>query len=1013
MKYIKIIITIIIGLVFFTQAEAQYFGRNKPRYQKFDFKVYETPRFDIYHYLKNEERLKELAQQSEQWYQMHQSVLKDTFETKNPILFYNNHAEFQQTNSVSGSIGIGTGGVTEGFKNRVILPLAMSNEQTNHVLGHELVHAFQYHMIIKGDSTSIKNLSNIPLWMIEGLAEYMSIGRVDAHTAMWMRDAVMNEDVPSIKDLSKYNKYFPYRYGQAFWAFLTGYYGDDIIEPFFVNTAKYGMDVAIKNVLNTDRKTLSNMWQNALKTYYTPMLGDKKEKRFGKKLFDEKNAGRLNISPVLSPNGTYVIFLSEKDLFSTDLFLANARNGKIIRKVASASKSGHLDDFNYLESAVTWKPNSKAFAFVAFKQGKNVIVINDVESGKTIKEIEVPGVPAFNNLAWSPDGKQIVIAGLVNGQIDLYVYDLKKEKTIQLTNDKYSEMHPSFSKDGTKLIFSTDQLSMQNGRTHGKWTFNIAIMDLNNNTISHVDVFKGADNLNPSFDHEGNILFLSDRDGFRNIYQYETSTGKVFQETNFLTGVSGITHYAPALTVSQKRDRVLYSYFSKNKYKIFKASSEKFLHQQVDAQAVDFAAATLPVVGLEVADIVSNNFEKIDEMPLASASTFLEKEYKPKFKLDYIGGGAGVGVSNRFGQSSTGLAGGVDLLFSDILGNNQLFTSFALNGEIYDFGGTVGFLNKKNKIAYGASLSHIPYRSGSLNFAGIDTLTTQGGQKVLAEKIELNTLRIFQDKANVFAQYPISKSTRVEAGGSFSRYSYRLDRQDNYFDQFGNLIFQEKEKLDAPEGFNLFNINTALVGDNSQFGIASPMNGYRYRLSVEQNIGQWNFTSTLLDFRKYHYAKPVSFGFRVMQYSRYGKDADRLPAIFVGDPTLIRGYNFKSFDRFKDYGFDANQLTGSKILVSNFEIRLPFTGPERLSVIKSNFLFTELAFFVDGGVAWNKYSDFKNNGEGSRFKPQPVFSTGLSGRINLFGAIILEPYFAVPIQKNTKGVFGLNIIPGW
>ncbi|HHH49772.1 MAG TPA: hypothetical protein ENK52_02200, partial [Saprospiraceae bacterium] len=239
------------------------------------------------------------------------------------------------------------------------------------------------------------------------------------------------------------------------------------------------------------------------------------------------------------------------------------------------------------------------------------------------------------------------------------------------------------------------------------------------------------------------------------------------------------------------------------------------------------------------------------------------------------------------------------------------------------------------------------------------------------------------------------------------------DQQDNYFDAIGNLIYQERKKLDAPEGFNLFNVNTALVGDNAQFGIASPMNGYRYRLSVERTIGEWDFTSTLLDFRKYHYFKPVSLGFRLMYYARYGKDADRLPAIFVGDPTLIRGYNFKSYDRFKAYGFDLNQLTGSKILVSNFEVRLPFTGPERLSVIKSKFLFTELAFFVDGGVAWNKYSDFKDNGKSNRFKPHPVFSTGISGRLNLFGAIILEPYFAVPIQKNTKGIFGVNIIPGW
>ena len=62
--------------------------------------------------------------------------------------------DFQQTNVVSGEIGEGTGGVTEGFKRRIVLPLAATLAETDHVLGHELVHAFQYD-IAKTDPESI------------------------------------------------------------------------------------------------------------------------------------------------------------------------------------------------------------------------------------------------------------------------------------------------------------------------------------------------------------------------------------------------------------------------------------------------------------------------------------------------------------------------------------------------------------------------------------------------------------------------------------------------------------------------------------------------------------------------------------------------------------------------------------------------------------------------------------------------------------------------------------------
>ncbi len=191
-------------------ADAQYFGINKPKYHDIKFKVEQTPHFRIYNYLENKKRLYQFGTWAEEWAAQHEYVLKNQLQPDNPILLYNNQGDFQQTNAISGNIGVGTGGVTEAMKNRVILPLAFSHEQTHHVLGHELVHAFQYDMIINGDSTNIRNLQNLPLWMVEGMAEYMSRGTNDPFTAMWLRDAVENDDVPSFKKLDD-PKYFPYR----------------------------------------------------------------------------------------------------------------------------------------------------------------------------------------------------------------------------------------------------------------------------------------------------------------------------------------------------------------------------------------------------------------------------------------------------------------------------------------------------------------------------------------------------------------------------------------------------------------------------------------------------------------------------------------------------------------------------------------------------------------------------------------------------------------------------------
>lgn len=1014
----KLFLAVALVLFIMSSASAQYFGQNKPNYEKFDFRVYQTPHFDLYNYLDNKEALDRYAGWAERWYLNHQAVLRDTIKGHNPILLYNDHADFQQTNAISGDIGVGTGGVTEALKNRVVLPIAMSNQQTYHVMGHELVHAFQYNMIINGDSTNLRNLGNLPLWLVEGLAEYMSIGSLDPHTAMWMRDAVLNDDVPSIDDLNK-PKYFPYRYGQAFWAFLTGLKGDAIIAPFFKAVAMVGFEQACQQELQMSKKDLSKLWVSTLKNYYVDFLGDKKERLAGKELIGTKAGGEINIAPEISPNGRYLIFLTERNLFSLDLYLADARTGELLRKIGSSTRDGHIDDFNYIESSGTWSPDSRRFAFVAVSKGRNVLVIKEALTGKTVKQTGIKGLEAFSNPAWSPDGKTIVVSGLVQGQVDLFAYDVKSGKVTRLTNDPYSEMHPEWSADGSQLLFATDEQSFRRGGDAGRWTFNIAAMNMADHQVTHFDVFPGADNLNPVQDTSGNIIFLSDRDGFRNIYRLEPATGKVYQLTDLLTGVSGITPYAPAISIDERRDRLVYSYYNKNNYTIYSARVSELPAKEVDPKEVDQSPAQLPRVNKMAPLMVDNQLETTHGEAPAAGEAYKTIPYKSKFKLDYIGGSTAIGVGNsaNFGTTS-GAAGGIDMLFSDMIGNHQLFTSVALNGEVTDFGGVVAYINRKNKINWGGSLSHIPYRSGSgFYYVGLDTLFFDDGSGLLTDHYAYQINRLFEDKVGAFAQLPLSKVFRIESGVYYARYSQRIDQYDNYYSLYGSLVYQDRTRLPSPPGFNLWNVQAAIVGDNASFGLTSPLTGHRYRLGVDEYFGEYDFTAITADYRIYKFFKPVGFAFRAMHYGRYGGNSEDLFPLYVGSPWYVRGFNNLNNleEAFLNNGRSIEELFGSKMLVSNFEIRLPFTGPKRLALIPSNFLFTDFNLFVDGGLAYFNYNQLNGNPEDNKgyLTAKPVFSAGASVRVNLFGALVLEPYYAVPLIKGARGTFGLNFLPGW
>ncbi|MGV3706659.1 MAG: DPP IV N-terminal domain-containing protein [Arcticibacter sp.] len=1035
-------------------AKAQYFGQNKVRYKNLKFQVNQSPHFELYYYLKNDSLVKRFMQESELWYDLHQQVFRDTFSRRNPVILYNNHADFQQTTAISGSISVGTGGVTEGMKNRVVMPMMQLNQQTRHVLGHELVHAFQYHSLIEGDSTNLENIGNLPLWMVEGMAEYLSIGKVDAFTAMWMRDAYLNKDIPTLRDLTESNKYFPYRYGQAFWSYVGSTYGDTIIVPFFKATAKFGYQNAIRRTFGYDERTLSNLWRTSIENTYRPMLKDTSQVPVGNKLIDNKNGGEMNVAPAISPDGKYVAFLSEKELFSIDLFLADAKTGQVIRKLTSRTSNTHIDEFSFIESAGAWSPDSKKFAFTIFAQGRNKLMIVNVDNGKVLMTESLGDVREFSNLAWSPNGEDIALTGLKEGHSDLYLFNTRTKKITQLTDDKYSDYQPSFSPDGKQLLFTSDRTTLERGSTSVDISYSLATMDLSTKAITNIDVFQGANNLNPQFSSSGEqIYFLSNRDGFRNLYRYTLASEQVEQLTDYFTGISGITEYSPALSVS-RNDDVLYSYYRSQKYTIYNAKASDFKPQPVDPVAINFEAATLPPLRQTGVDLINANLRNFERFETIGTERITDAKYKPQFKLDYL---ASNGVGASVGRFGTGLSSGVQGIFSDILGRNQIFATAAINGEIHDFGAQFAYINQQGRVNFGTSISHIPYLSGfyvSQIEAG-DNPAKTGYNYV--EGTDL--MRTFEDQVQVFGIYPFSRIFRFEVGLGAAYYSYRIDRMANYYiatvDEgtgqvtgIDNYPFDsDRRKLKGDRlasaypgysfnSFTIYQTNAAFVGDNSFSGVTSPLSGFRFRLGVESYIGDYTFNAFSADLRRYVRIKPVTLAGRFYSYTRFGEDQSALYPLFIGYPYLIRGYESSSLyanNGVNNAGISFDQLSGSKIAVANFEVRLPFTGPEKLAAVESKFLFSDLNLFFDIGIAYNQNSKLRwkasenqqqvdipsqnpvLNNSSSTIERIPAMSAGISLRVNMFGYFVLEPYYAFPFQRKDikAGVFGLTFAPGW
>ena len=151
----------------------QSFGQNKVQYGNFDWKFIKSPHFNIYYYTEDIDLAEFTAEVAENAYEQISKHFRWNLKKPVSIVVYNSHKDFQQTNVTYSYLSEGIGGVTELFKNRVVIPFEGSYEQFRHVIHHELVHAVVNDMVYGGNIQSVVSgaqLLRLPLWVNEGIA---------------------------------------------------------------------------------------------------------------------------------------------------------------------------------------------------------------------------------------------------------------------------------------------------------------------------------------------------------------------------------------------------------------------------------------------------------------------------------------------------------------------------------------------------------------------------------------------------------------------------------------------------------------------------------------------------------------------------------------------------------------------------------------------------------------------------------------------------------------------------
>jgi Tol biopolymer transport system component len=1004
-------------------ASAQYFGQNRVMYTKFEFEIIHTPHFDIYFYPREREAALDAARMAERSYGRLSTLLNHQFTERKPIILYASHSDFQQTNALGGDIGEGTGGVTDFLKQRAIMPFTGAYWDFEHVLTHEMVHQFQYDTWSHGKTGSgIATIIQVnpPLWFAEGMAEYLSLGKITPETAMWLRDAVLQGKLPTIEQLT-YDPYiFPYRFGHALWAYIGMRWGDEAIGAILSATlGGGGVEGAFQRVLGISLAQLSVQWRDWVQETYLPDVASSQlASAVGKPLLTKaRSEGTLHVAPALSPDGSQIAYLSERNFFFIDFYLADGQTGKVIRRLAKSVFDANFETFRFLSSSASWSPDSRYLVFAAKTKDFDDIVVFDPRKSKAVRRIHVD-LNGITSPVYSPDGRQLAFSGQNGGISDLFVVNADGTGLRQLTNDKYAQLMPAWSPDGHTLAYVTDEGPGTDFTELKFGNLRLALYDLDTGHRELLPHMESGRNISPQWAPDGKSLaFVSDRTGNANVYLYELG-GDIYQLTNLFTGAQSTTPLSPALSWARNADRLAFVYFEHQNNDVYTIQNPRALKGEpwraaepkpaplaartdsapglprVDsagAQAVapphaDSAAAPLPGVP-QVREGVSiyrtpTGFRAAAEAPIAadtaghrrgeltvaalldSAALFLLDTgsftigpYKRKFTPESAARPSIGYTRDNFGN---GVYGGGAIQFGDMLGNEQLIFSGFLNGSLNQGDFLAAYANLSGRLNWAVGFQQRPtyFVLPSRDLAGPNP-----GERTFVNSTRLLTSRELFGRAF----YNLSRFQRIEMGLGFGQIDDAvLSFQQRYDPSTGIPTDSPTRSTTYSKGAGYVVPSLAVVHDATFMGWIGPLFGSRYRFEASQALGGWNVTQLLADYRRYVPIKrAVILAGRVLYAGRQGADADR-QLLFLGNTDLVRGRTFGSYRRNEcttsSGGLNSvtgcqalDELLGTQIAVGNLELRFPLLN-SFVGIGPRGLPFVDGVAWVDYGVAWNDFN---------------------------------------------------------
>ena len=206
----------------------------------------------------------------------------------------------------------------------------------------------------------------------------------------------------------------------------------------------------------------------------------------------------LNINPVISYNGSKILFSSGREDQEFKLFTMNP-DGSDVTKVADLQQVVTLRE-------PTYSPDGSRIAFNGYEadgNGARDIYVMDAD-GTNLERLTDNGQTLDLNQVWSPSGDRIAFTSGRDGDAEIYTMKPDGSDVQQLTNNSYADATPAWSPDGSKIAYASRPNDYAD----------IYTMDADGNNKTRITDHPETDEF-PNWSPDGSeIVFETLRDGY-------------------------------------------------------------------------------------------------------------------------------------------------------------------------------------------------------------------------------------------------------------------------------------------------------------------------------------------------------------------------------------------------------------------------------------------------------------------------------------------------------------------